>query len=887
MPQRLHWQILSPASVLALLVGIFLLLQSPSTVLAGSGASATGTLPATPPTVPQQQQSALGSPIELQAYAIGDGHVLVSWQAARNADAYWIWSSRTDGSDGRWTPADGTANLVTVSGLENGQVYWFIAIAGRNLDGQQEWSLWSNWARAQPSGALSTEKAALVALYIATAGSNWIISANWLSDAPIGQWYGVTSDDHGRVVRLALAGNGLIGEIPPELVSLTNVTSLDLGRNGLTGNIPAGLSTLANLSILDLSDNQLTGEIPEALASLNSLTSLKLSRNFFTGCVPSRLRSIADNDLSELGLPVCDATTLPGAETIDFGTLENARYLERQMPRAAAAIKALPWVSDGIAASEKAAVQRLLYVAPFYPEVFNILIQWPWLRDGVNDVELSAINGIHAIAYYNEGIAVQFVQLPWLADGVSPMEGSAVRHISIIAQIDPTAAGRIIKMPFLATIDPPDVTALLSLTRLAHVAPQRFQYVMSHPALSAGITDDLARIVALLHGVNETNPSLIETLLDPDRVTVEERPVHLPLSGRVDLAIIRTRAGAELSMDLLEHSVQSAEALIGEPLPTNYVALLFENAVSPGSAGTNFQTHVAIKPVFDVDDGSYQAERAGHVIAHEVSHYYWRGNQDWVDEGAADFMASISENARTGRPIEATNYPCAYATNISVLEQLNGEIGADAFECNYALGERLFLDLYRNVGHDRFRRGFRILYRASLADENASGSGGTSIGIEHVRNAFSVDAKDVIARWYDGTQLHDVAILDSGPVDPRLPAINGRIDRAYVTSGLTESELSSFSAQGLAGGVCLFLKYSYNVSGGPHEAQLEMVEYFEDGFVIGRRSITLPAEGKYIGGAACWSIGPSADKPWASGRYWAYVYDGDRKVAEVEYAVTP
>ncbi|CAI8031599.1 Probable leucine-rich repeat receptor-like protein kinase At5g49770 [Geodia barretti] len=462
--------------------------------------------------------------------------------------------------------------------MENGQVYWFIAIAGRNLDGQQEWSLWSNWARAQPSGALSTEKAALVALYIATAGSNWIISANWLSDAPIGQWYGVTSDDHGRVVRLALAGNGLIGEIPPELVSLTNVTSLDLGRNGLTGNIPAGLSTLANLSILDLSDNQLTGEIPEALASLNSLTSLKLSRNFFTGCVPSRLRSIADNDLSELGLPVCDATTLPGAETIDFGTLENARYLERQMPRAAAAIKALPWVSDGIAASEKAAVQRLLYVAPFYPEVFNILIQWPWLRDGVNDVELSAINGIHAIAYYNEGIAVQFVQLPWLADGVSPMEGSAVRHISIIAQIDPTAAGRIIKMPFLATIDPPDVTALLSLTRLAHVAPQRFQYVMSHPALSAGITDDLARIVALLHGVNETNPSLIETLLDPDRVTVEERPVHLPLSGRVDLAIIRTRAGAELSMDLLEHSVQSAEALIGEPLPTNYVALLFENA---------------------------------------------------------------------------------------------------------------------------------------------------------------------------------------------------------------------------------------------------------------------------------------------------------------------
>ena len=66
-------------------------------------------------------------------------------------------------------------------------------------------------------------------------------------------------------------------------------------------------------------------------------------------------------------------------------------------------------------------------------------------------------------------------------------------------------------------------------------------------------------------------------------------------------------------------------------LPTNYVGLLYENAVLDSYAGTNYGTHVAILPKYDVDDGSYEAVSVGRVIAHEVAHYYWSGNKDWVD----------------------------------------------------------------------------------------------------------------------------------------------------------------------------------------------------------------------------------------------------------------
>ena len=49
-----------------------------------------------------------------------------------------------------------------------------------------------------------SDRDALVALYNATNGPNWTNNTNWLSNAPIGQWYGVTTNANGRVTELFL-----------------------------------------------------------------------------------------------------------------------------------------------------------------------------------------------------------------------------------------------------------------------------------------------------------------------------------------------------------------------------------------------------------------------------------------------------------------------------------------------------------------------------------------------------------------------------------------------------------------------------------------------------------------------------------------------------------
>ena len=170
----------------------------------------------------------------------------------------------------------------------------------------------------QPSGSTSgsaTDRAILAAFYNATNGNDWTDNTNWLSDAPIDQWYGVAIDASGRVQSLRLRGNGLSGMIPEELGRLSNLRQLSLSDNRLTGEIPAELGGLPRLASLELSNNRLSGQIPRELAGLSgSLTGLDLQGNQLTGCIPDGLRAVP-TAFEDLGLPFCGGGAPVAADT--------------------------------------------------------------------------------------------------------------------------------------------------------------------------------------------------------------------------------------------------------------------------------------------------------------------------------------------------------------------------------------------------------------------------------------------------------------------------------------------------------------------------------------------------------------------------------------------
>ena len=167
------------------------------------------------------------------------------------------------------------------------------------------------------SGFAEMDREALVALYNATNDENWEYSKNWLSDAPLGEWYGVTTNDDGRVTGLDLRGNDLSGAIPAELASLSNLEHLDLSTNNLSGEIPPELGSLSNLGYLGLSTNDLGGEIPPELGSLSNLGYLGLSTNDLGEEIPAELGSLSN-------LLILDANDLSGLEDPCFSLKPRA-----------------------------------------------------------------------------------------------------------------------------------------------------------------------------------------------------------------------------------------------------------------------------------------------------------------------------------------------------------------------------------------------------------------------------------------------------------------------------------------------------------------------------------------------------------------------------------
>ena len=162
---------------------------------------------------------------------------------------------------------------------------------------------------ALTSEAANSDSVALVALYNATNGPSWRNKTNWLSNQPLDEWEGVSTENVGHVYELRLERNRLSGEIPSELGNLAHLRYLVLNQNRLSGEIPSELGNLASLRYLELDQNRFSGEIPAELGNLTNLERLVLSDNQLTGTIPKELGNLTH--LTHLELDDNQLSTLP------------------------------------------------------------------------------------------------------------------------------------------------------------------------------------------------------------------------------------------------------------------------------------------------------------------------------------------------------------------------------------------------------------------------------------------------------------------------------------------------------------------------------------------------------------------------------------------------
>lgn len=170
---------------------------------------------------------------------------------------------------------------------------------------------------------VARDREVLEAFFNAAGGAHWRNSGNWLTEEPLGDWYGVEVDAGDRVATLDLTDNDLAGTITPELGDLANLGSLLLGDNSdLTGAIPRELGRLSNLEWLSLAGTAVTDSIPSELGNLSNLRSLWLAGTLLTGAIPAELGNLSNLDSLMLAFNGLTGTIPP-----ELGSLSNLKVL--------------------------------------------------------------------------------------------------------------------------------------------------------------------------------------------------------------------------------------------------------------------------------------------------------------------------------------------------------------------------------------------------------------------------------------------------------------------------------------------------------------------------------------------------------------------------------
>ncbi|KAL6321679.1 hypothetical protein AAG906_031187 [Vitis piasezkii] len=90
------------------------------------------------------------------------------------------------------------------------------------------------------------------------------------------------SQETSPLKELHLYGTSFSGELPTSIGRLGSLTELDISSCNFTGLVLSPLGHLSQLSYLDLSNNSFSGQIPSSMANLTQLTYLDLSLNNFS-----------------------------------------------------------------------------------------------------------------------------------------------------------------------------------------------------------------------------------------------------------------------------------------------------------------------------------------------------------------------------------------------------------------------------------------------------------------------------------------------------------------------------------------------------------------------------------------------------------------------------
>ncbi len=187
---------------------------------------------------------------------------------------------------------------------------------------------------------------------------------------------------------------------------------------------------------------------------------------------------------------------------------------------------------------------------------------------------------------------------------------------------------------------------------------------------------------------------------------------------------------------------------MGLPLPADHVIIVLnEQAVTDKYAGTNYGFAFSYLPEYEQQQGTPEWRDIQRGFVHEAAHYYWRGNEGWIDEGLANIVEYMfgRKNGLSRGQLQPQRRSCE-AHDLAMLSGWDPD-SSDwrRYACTYYLGQLLFQELLEGMGGEAFATKMQEFYLLTLQQQDA----GQLPGIDAVRQVFPGQA-DIVERHWSG-----------------------------------------------------------------------------------------------------------------------------------------
>ncbi len=449
-------------------------------------------------------------------------------------------------------------------------------------------------------------------------------------------------------------------------------------------------------------------------------------------------------------------TATPHPRLTSIHNTTNARWLEGVKPVLARQIFNLAWVrADGLSDLERSTIEKLIYIGAGRFADLEAVLRLPWVQDSISRVEHKTIDRLTVFEYENPANLSTVVALPWVQDSISKVEHDIIDWLANVEYHDPQAVSAILAMPFLGS---PDTTDVLALRGMSSMGAERLSALMEHSVFREGITEAETTLIAAVGTLDNTDE--MRRVLEPGAASIETETPGTRLTPDLRISIVRTDSQSRPgTMEATRNLIEFAEDTMGLPLPVNHVIIVLnEHATDHGidAAGLAHGFAFSYRPEYEERRGwdTTELQYLDQGFLHETAHYYWIGNEGWIDEGVANIIEYMysRENGLSRGQLQPSRGGCE-AHDLAMISEWNPAPGDSEYGCTYYLGQLFFQELLESVGKEAFSVGLRELYRLSLEERG---------GIAEVRQVFGEQAAIIDRHWSGGLNAPENRPFDEG-----------------------------------------------------------------------------------------------------------------------------